>query len=191
MNRKTLLALLAGALLCSVAANNARAGVVFNITQEAGGVRIVGSGSYDLTGATMVGGGVQDGFINSSLGLAVGGPFGPVDFYSLVLNPGAFGSGTFFFGSPDVGDRFGLDVINSGGFLTVPDGYASGQTLAGSTFFSGQSYASLGLVVGTWVYGIPSDTLTVNVRSVPEPGTFALLGLGLVGLGFSKRRKTA
>ena len=28
-----------------------------------------------------------------------------------------------------------------------------------------------------------------SLQAVPEPGTFALLGLGLVGLGFARRRK--
>lgn len=34
-------------------------------------------------------------------------------------------------------------------------------------------------------------SFTINVRAVPEPGTLALFGIGLAGLGFSKRRKTA
>jgi hypothetical protein len=42
--------------------------------------------------------------------------------------------------------------------------------------------------VGT-TFGSGTNDLNVRYTSVPEPATLALLGLGLAGLGFSRRKK--
>lgn len=44
-------------------------------------------------------------------------------------------------------------------------------------------------VLGLGDFWVGNSVLTVN--TVSEPGTFALLGLGLIGLGFSRRKQSA
>jgi len=65
---------------------------------------------------------------------------------------------------------FLLDIDN----LVADSGYNSGKWLSRQ----GLSHATL--------YGIEGDE-----QSVPEPGSLALLGLGLAGLGMARRRKAA
>lgn len=87
------------------------------------------------------------------------------------------------------------DVV---GFMPiVPTGYTSSTTLQfgpdqgtdwqTSNFFDGN---------GPWtsVAVNPADTIRADANSnltIPEPATLALMGLGLIGLGFSQRRRAA
>ena len=66
---------------------------------------------------------------------------------------------------------FLLDIDN----LVADSGYNSGKWLSRQ----GLSHATL--------YGIEGD----DEQTVPEPGSLALLGLGLAGLGMARRRKAA
>lgn len=138
-------------------------------------VFISGTGSYNLAGATDIGDGTQHGFINSSLGLAVGGPFSLVDGYVLTVNPGAFGTGMFVEGS--------FSAASSPCRLATPAARWSGRQPSAV-----KSYGSLGLTPGTFVYALPNDTLTVNVLPVPEPASLILFGAGARVMLWRRRR---
>lgn len=53
------------------------------------------------------------------------------------------------------------------------------------------TFASLGMTVGDYTItdSRTNESISIQIRSVPEPGTIALLGLGLAGLGASRRRR--
>jgi hypothetical protein len=77
---------------------------------------------------------------------------------------------------------------------------ASGSSNLGSAMNYLYVEASAGLYIdylvlhdsgNYWIVDDLSGDATGISTSVPEPGALALLGLGLVGLGFSKRRKAA
>jgi hypothetical protein len=74
-----------------------------------------------------------------------------------------------------------FDIIDASFWdLTVtPDFMVTG--LAGGYFLDTDSFFTDGIVT----------TRLLDPVSVPEPGTLALLGIGLAALGLSRRRKTA
>lgn len=103
-----------------------------------------------------------------------------------------------------------VDSITFEIFAPMPGNYGADlylenvllSTFAMSDFGPGTFTAfSSSMSLGAGTYRIDNDQVgnvdffdyrwTVNVSSVPEPGTLALFGIGLLGMGLSRRRKKA
>jgi hypothetical protein len=170
-------------------AEGADSGIVIDITQVGDNVVATYSGSVDLSGLTLLGTAAPGGGIIPDLALVIFGAGGDVDEYGGLSGPKSFGTGGTTYVSSQSGDSFGLDggADPSTGLLYVPEGYTSGTLLSGSATYDNQTFASLGLKPGNYVYTWDSDPVTVNV-GIPEPSTWALMLLGFAGLGFAGYR---
>jgi len=110
--------------------------------------------------------------------------------------PLSFGTGGFISAPDSVsGDFFGLDNGFAPGTIYVRDNYVSGTTIntASSATFQSKTLSQLGATVGTYVWTLPNDTITLRVGSastVPDAGgSVAGLGLAVAGLIHLRRRR--
>ena len=85
------------------------------------------------------------------------------------------------------GDLFGLNGADAE--LGVPSGYVSDTFISGSAIFTNATFASLGLTPGVRAPGTYGDTVTINI-GVPEPSTWAMMGIGFAGLAYTGARRS-
>ena len=188
MNLYRLAALAAVAL---GAAGPARADLTITFTEVGPDVVATATGSLDLTGLTYAGPSYTFGVVAPFVSSAGVGPVASslADIYTgAISGPSSFGTGGAALASSGTGDRVFLYPLGSQ--VGVTTGYVSGGSLSGSSTFANQSFASLGLTAGTYVYTLPSNKITVQVgpAAVPEPATTALLGMGVFGVAGVVRR---
>ncbi|MEP2774750.1 MAG: PEP-CTERM sorting domain-containing protein [Luteolibacter sp.] len=193
---KYTVALLSGLLFLAAGTLNSEAAVMITAIESGGDVVFTGSGTLNLgvlpyDGSVNAASGISPS-INGRLvrvGTAVGNPtvdlWGGVGGFITAPSTG-FGSGGFQSPDSTTGDQFGVGINH----LTPYAGYVSGTFLSGSMTYSGDTFATLGINMGTYVWtwgsGGDADSLTLNI--VPEPSSALLSLVGIAAIGLRRRR---
>jgi hypothetical protein len=187
-----LAATLAIVIMCGFSLRSAQAGYIVTLRQIGPDVVAIGSGTIDLADLTLLFS--NDPTVNARLipevaqivmGSTTGGNVS--DFYTGFSGPTNFGSGFITDASAGAGDSVALYNYPPFGAneLGVPTGYVSGNPLSDRDIYSGQTFSTLGVTPGTYVWtwgtGVHADSFTL--RAVPDSGsTFGLLSVAFVGL---------
>jgi hypothetical protein len=111
-----------------------------------------------------------------------------------------FGTDPNIFENPSLGlsfgDLFGIVADNGLGqsLLVLPSNYTSGDSLNGTSRFSGFTLANLGLNPGvfSWTWGTSpnADSLELRIEPVPAPAPLPLAG-GAMAWSLAKRMRRA
>jgi len=172
----------------------------FTITMEQVGSNVVanGSGAINLTGLTFDGsgsGGAADVFASSG-GISIGATV-DTTLYNGFTGPTSFGSGGVHLANTSSGDF--VSIFASGAFffqdIFLPTTYVSNAALSDSMTFNNATFASLGVIPGTykwtWGTGLPNQnfTLIIGRAGVPDGGsTVSLLAFAFLGLAALRRK---
>src|SRR5262245_40602249 len=170
----------------------ARPAQAYSVTLQQVGSNVVahGSGAISLTGLTLSPGQFVGTRIAASFAIITMSPeLVNADAYNGFTGPTSFGSGGLFSADSFSGDVFAFDGTGAFGGLFLLQGYVSGTALSNSMTFNNQTFASLGVTPGTYVWtwgtGLPNQnfTLIIGRAGVPDGGsTVSLLGCALLGL---------
>jgi hypothetical protein len=187
--------LLFAAIALSVYCRAGSGAFVFNITQQGLNVSVTGAGTLNISSLIPgnSGSGNEPG-IQPDQSFLDAGPISsslPAQTFSHgISGPTQFGSGDFRYqASSGSGDIVALVL---GTTLILPGGYISGTTLSDSSVFPNETISYIGMTPGTYVYtwgsGATADSLTINIGTVPEPASLALLSVP-TALALLRRRR--
>lgn len=172
----------------------ARAALIIDFDQVGGDVVATGTGSLDITGLNAGASFIHGQRVSGSTGFfGAGATAGVSDqSYSGFSGPTAFGPGGSVDSTSSTGDLFSIG--GSSGRIYLDTTFVSGSSLTFSSTFAGQTFSSLGLTPGTYTYTLPSDSVTIDIGTVPLPASAPMFGAALVALGavgYGLKRKQA
>jgi len=186
------------AVMLVTAAQPTDAAIIVTALEVGSDVVISGGGTVDLSGLTYVGTVVAGPVVVPNDRLILG-TYSPDNFdqYSGLSGPANIGiPATASFPFFKSGTLFGLYFP---GTLIVPKDYSSGNSLSASITFTPSTFASLGVIPGTYVWtwgqGRTADSFTLQIGPpaavTPEPTSLALAGFAGLGLaaGAWRRRR--
>src|SRR5439155_13548372 len=182
--KPTLATTLAIGLAWLLSVRPAQAGYTVTLQQVGPDVVATGSGAIDLTGLTVSQSFSQNPGIKP-YGQPGAGPAsiatGPTSssvhpYFGAITGPRIFGSSAnFTLASSGSGDMVGISAeLAFQTFLSVHTGYHSGSFLSDSATYSGQSFATLGVTPGTyvWTWGTGANqNFTLQIPAPPPPVT--------------------
>ena len=186
-------------LTCIFGSGDARADVIVNFTEVGGDVVSSAEGSIDVVGLDFSGGGIPIGAqVDPDNILAVVGPSESNTQNDAYADPTVFSSNSTAFGNgnapltfADVGSGgpFGFITGQQGSLLFLPVDYLSGSAITAESTYNDVDLPGLGIVPGTYVYSVGSNTITLNaVAAIPEPTHASCLSLMLFSLLCHRRK---
>jgi hypothetical protein len=169
-------------LLAVLYPSSVNAAVTVNVVEDGANVVATVSGSVntdvfstfnpaDAPGSWFRGSSYQPGFALSGFGI---GRSTPVYVYPLNPTSTIFSTGGNYTTFGGVGTLFGIGVGDSASdTLILPQSYVSGSAISSSATFLNQSFASMGLIEGTyefsWSSGDDRDIATLTIGGVLPP----------------------
>jgi len=112
-----------------------------------------------------------------------------MNYYNATTYPSNFGTTTSLLqaNSSTASATMMFRNLSSNNIL-IDQNYVPGTAVTGALTWNNQTFNSMGVATGSYVWGWSSDSITLNV--VPEPSSLSLVALGFGGLiAWNRRRK--